>query len=94
MEGDTWQRRRFNASLFQIDGNVPHCIAPWCKCGRLVLGQGAKVLSGSARVFVHHIVEVEIVGQKEEQSDQRDDGEEVNGDVEAVRETHNNAHEP
>ena len=31
LEGDTWQRRRFNASLFRIDGNVPHRIAPWCK---------------------------------------------------------------
>ena len=33
------------------------------------------------RVFVHHIVEVEVVGQKEEQGDQRggDEEEEVNG---------------
>ena len=34
--------------------------------------------------FVHHIVEVEVVGQKEEQGDQRvgDEEEEVNGDLE------------
>ena len=62
-------------------------------CGRLVLGQGAKVLSGVAQGFVHHILE-EVDGQKEEQGDQREDeGGEVNGDVEAIRETHN-AHEP
>ena len=37
------------------------------------------------RVFVHHIMEIEVVGQKEEQGDQRDgDEEEVNGDVEAI----------
>ena len=43
------------------------------------------------KVFVHHIVEVEVVGQKEEQGDQRDgdEEEEVNGDVESIRETHN-----
>ena len=43
------------------------------------------------RVFVHHIVEAEVVGQKEEQGDQRDadEEEEVNGDVESIRETHN-----
>ena len=47
------------------------------------------------RGFVHHILEDEVVGQKEEQGDQREDeeGEEVNGDVESIRETHN-AHEP
>ena len=46
------------------------------------------------RRFAHHILEDEVDGQKEEQSDQRDkDEEEVNGDVEAIRETHNNAHE-
>ena len=41
--------------------------------------------------FVHHILEVEVVGQKEEPGDQRDDeeGEEVNGEVESIRETHN-----
>ena len=37
------------------------------------------------RVFVHHIVEVEVVGQKEEQGDQRDDEGEVNGEVEEIR---------
>ena len=60
---------------------------------------------GSARVprssaelhkgFVHHILEDEVDGQKEEQGDQREDEEEeVNGDVESIKETHNNAHEP
>ena len=40
------------------------------------------------RVFVHHIVEVEVVGQQEQNSvDQRDD--EVNGEVEEIR---SNAH--
>ena len=36
------------------------------------------------RVFVHHILEDEVDGQKEGQGDQREDGEEeeVNGDVE------------
>ena len=42
-------------------------------CGRLVLGQGAKVLSGVAQGFVHHILEDEVDGQKEEQGDQRED---------------------
>ena len=42
------------------------------------------------REFVHHILEDEVIGQKEEQGDQRDgDQEEVNGDVESIRETHN-----
>ena len=50
----------------------------------------ARVPSSSAevrRVFVHHIVEVEVVGQKEEQGDQRDGDmeEEVNGSVEEIR---------
>ena len=64
-------------------------------CGRLVLGQGAKVLSGVAQGLVHHILEDEVDGQKEEQVDQREKDEEgeVNGGVEAIRETHNNAHE-
>ena len=58
----------------------------------------AKVPRSSAelhRRFVHHILEDEVDGQKEEQGDQRDkdEEEEVNGDVEAIRETHNNAHE-
>ena len=43
--------------------------------------------------FVHHILEDEVDGQKEEQGDQRGGDQEVNGDVEAIRETHN-AHEP
>ena len=42
------------------------------------------------RVFVHNILEDEVDGQKEERGDQREDEEgEVNGDVEAIRETHN-----
>ena len=43
------------------------------------------------RGFVHHILEDEVDGQKKKQGDQREDGEEgeVNGDVEAIRETHN-----
>ena len=47
------------------------------------------------RGFVHHILEDEVDEQKEEQGDQREDEEEeVNGDVEEIRETHNNnAHE-
>ena len=64
-------------------------------CGRLVLGKGAKVLiGGSAQgICPPHILEDEVDGQKEEQGDQREDEEgEVNGDVEAIRETHN-AHE-
>ena len=41
------------------------------------------------RVFVHHILEDEVDGHKEEQGDQRDgdEEEEVNGDIEAIRET-------
>ena len=44
------------------------------------------------RVFVHHILEDEVDGQKEEQGDQREDGEEdeVNGDVEERAIRHNN----
>ena len=39
------------------------------------------------RVCVHHILEDEVDGQKEEQGDQRetDEEEEVNGNVEAIR---------
>ena len=42
----------------------------------------------SHRMFVHHILE-EVDGQSEEQGDQRDgdEEEEVNGDVEAIRDT-------
>ena len=57
----------------------------------------ARVPRSSAELhkkFVHHILEDEVDGQKEEQGDQREDEEvEINGDVEAIRETHN-AHEP
>ena len=61
---------------------------------RLVLGQGAKVPADVRRIFMHHILEDEADGQKEEQGDQRkeDEEEEVNGDVETIRETLN-AHE-
>ena len=50
----------------------------------------AKVPRSSAevrRVFIHDIMEVEAVGQKEQQGDQRDDEEEeeVNGGVEEIR---------
>ena len=42
-------------------------------------------------VFFHHILEDEVVGQKEEQGDQRDveEGDEVNGEFESIRETQN-----
>ena len=58
----------------------------------------AKVPKSSAELhkgFVHHILEDEVDGQKEEQVDRREkvEEEEVNGGVEAIRETHNNAHE-
>ena len=47
------------------------------------------------RRIVHHILEDEVDRQKEEQIDQRegDKEEEVNGDVEAIRETQS-GHEP
>ena len=60
-------------------------------CGRLVVGQGAKVLSVCTQVFIHDIEEVEDVGQQEQQDDKRDEeGDEVNGEVEEI--THR-AHE-
>ena len=70
-----------------------------CKAAFPVGGSfSARVPRSSAelhRGFVHHILEDEVDGQKEEQGDQREDEEEeVNGDVESIRETHNNAHEP
>ena len=54
----------------------------------------AKVPRSSAeshRGFFHHILEDVVVGQKEEQGDLRDveEGEEVNGEFESIRETHN-----
>ena len=63
--------------------------------GQIVGGSfSARVPRSSAelhRGLVHHILEDEVDGQKEEQGDQREDeeGEEVNGDVESARETHN-----
>ena len=55
-------------------------------CGEVIFGQGAKLLSGSARAVVHDIKEVEGVRQQEEQEDKRDEkeGDEVNGEVEEV----------
>ena len=45
----------------------------------------ARVPKSSAevrKVFVHHIVEIEVVGQKEKQNDQRyDEEEEMNGEI-------------
>ena len=58
----------------------------------------ARVLRSSAevhRVFVHHILEDEVDGQKEEQGDQREDeeGDEVNGEVEEIRSNAHSTHE-
>ena len=49
----------------------------------------ARVPRSSAEL--HHILEDEVDGQKEQQGDQRDGDqeEEVNGGVEAIRETYN-----
>ena len=62
------------------------------KCGGVLFGQGAQLLSGSARLVIHDIKEVEGAKQQEEQEDKRDEeiGDEVNGEVEEV--THR-AHE-
>ena len=59
--------------------------------GGLFSARVLRSLAESHRVFVHHILEDEVVGQKEEQGDQRhgEEGEEVNGEVESIRETHN-----
>ena len=64
-------------------------------CGRLVLGQGAKVLTEVRRVFIHDIKEVEGVRQQERQEDKRDEeeGDEVNGEVEEIRSNVHSAHE-
>ena len=67
-------------------------------CERVVLGKSAKVLvGGSAQEFVHHILEDEVVGQKEEQGDKRQNGKEreENGVLEerAIRHNNHNAHE-
>ena len=47
------------------------------------------------RVFIHDIMEVEGVGQQEQQGDQRDDKEEdeVNGEVEEIRSNAQSAQE-
>ena len=66
----------------------------WPHCGRLVLRQGAKVLSGSTQgIYPRH--EVEDVGQQEQQGDRRDDVErdEVNGEVEEIRSNAHRTHE-
>ena len=64
-------------------------------CGRLVLGQGAMVLSGSTQGIIHDIKEDEGVGHWEQQGDQRDDeeGDEVNGEVEEIRSNAHSTHE-
>ena len=63
-------------------------------CGRLVLGQGAKVLSGSTQGIYprHHAWKLKVSGSRNrkvirERDD--DEGDEVNGEVE---ETSSNAH--
>ena len=55
-------------------------------CGRVLFGQGAQLLSGVAQRVFHHILEDEVVGQKEEQEDKRDEeiGDDVNEEVEEV----------
>ena len=47
------------------------------------------------RVLIHDIMEVEGVGQQEQQGDQRDDeeGDEVSGEVEEIRSNARSAHE-
>ena len=67
----------------------------YCFCGGVILGQGAKVLSGSTQVFIHDIEGGEGVGQQEQQSDKRDDEErdEVKGEVEEIRSNAHSAHE-
>ena len=56
------------------------------KCGGVLFGQGAQLLSGSARACYPQHQEVEGVRQQEEQEDKRDEkaGDEVNGEVEEV----------
>ena len=81
-------------STVTIDG---HSYSDAAGCSKTVGGSfSARVPRSSAEVrmvSVHHILEDEVDGQKEEQGDQGEDEEgEVNGDVEANRETHN-AHE-
>ena len=58
----------------------------------------ARVPRSSAKVrsvFIHDIMEVEGVGQQEQQGDQRDDeeGDEVNGEVEEIRSNAHSTHE-
>ena len=55
-------------------------------CGGVLFGQGAQLLSGSARASYPRHQEVEGVRQQEEQEDERDEEirDEVNGDVEEV----------
>ena len=58
----------------------------------------ARVPKSSAeirRVFIHDIMEVEGVGQQEQQGDQRNDeeGDKVNGEVEEIRSNAHSTHE-
>ena len=48
-------------------------------CGGVVLGQGAKVLSGSTQGIYPRHKEVEDVGQQERQGDKREDEERDEG---------------
>ena len=60
--------------------------------GKVPLGHGAKLLSGSSRLFLQDIEEVAGVREQEVQEEKRDDeeGGEVNGEIEEI--THR-AHE-
>ena len=75
--------------------NMPTFIALVTDLKKVGGSFSARVPRSSAelhRGFVQHILEDEVDWQKEEQGDQREEDEEekVNGDVEAIRETHNN----
>ena len=59
-------------------------------------GRVPQVLSGSTQgVLIHDIMDVEGVGQLEQQGDQRDDEKlhEVNGEVEEIRSNAHSTHE-
>ena len=61
-------------------------------CGGVVLGQGAKVLSGSTKgIYPRHLRKLKMSGSRNSKGDKRDDeeGEEVDGEVEEIR---SNAH--
>ena len=64
--------------------------------GGVLLGQGAKVLSGSARaVYPRHQGSRRCKEQQERHEDKRDEdeGDEVNGEVEEIRDNAHRAHE-